>query len=59
MNELTYYEQANRQIIGLRLAFLTQAIRERTGSVVQHGILKGYVVPPGVWAEYVSGVLSV
>jgi hypothetical protein len=55
LNEFMYYEQANRQIIGLRLAFLTQAIRERTGSVVQHGILKGYVVPPGVWAEYVSG----
>jgi hypothetical protein len=55
LDELTQHEQTSRQNIGLRLALLTQAIRDRTGSVVQHGILKGYEVPPGVWAEYISG----
>jgi hypothetical protein len=55
VSEIMFYDQANRQNVGLRLAFLTHVIREQTGSVVQHGILKGYAVPPGVWAEYISG----
>lgn len=35
--------------------YLSEFLREKTGSVVQHGILKGYEIGPSRWAEAAVG----
>jgi len=38
-----------------RRHYLSQLLRERTGSIVQHGVLKGYAIGASLWAEAAVG----
>lgn len=46
---------ASRHATFAKRHYLTQCLREKTGSVVQHGILQGYRIGPSHWAEAAAG----
>jgi hypothetical protein len=50
-----HFLYASRQVIYVTRHYLTQRLREKTGSVVQYGILKGYEVGVSDWAEAAAG----
>jgi hypothetical protein len=50
-----YFSQSSIQAANLRLHYLSQLLREQTGSVVQYDILRGYPVGVSQWAEVAVG----
>lgn len=50
-----HFQYASRQVVYVTRHYLTQLLREKTGSVVQYGILKGYEVGVSQWAEAAAG----
>ncbi|WP_107314384.1 FkbM family methyltransferase [Burkholderia metallica] len=55
MDHAQYFNQSSIQAANLRLHYLSQLLREQTGSVVQYGILRGYPVGVSQWAEVAVG----
>lgn len=50
-----HFLSVSRQAIYATRHYLTQCLREKTGSVVRYGILKGYEVGVSNWAEAAAG----
>lgn len=57
MDHSRYFNQSSIQAANLRLHYLTQLLREQTGSIVQYGILRGFSIGIGDWAEVGVGRL--
>ncbi|MGS0895328.1 hypothetical protein ACVBGC_22760 [Burkholderia stagnalis] len=55
MDHAQYFNQSSLQAANLRLHYLSQYLREQTGSIVQYGILRGYPVGVSQWAEVAVG----
>ncbi|MDS0857791.1 FkbM family methyltransferase [Burkholderia pseudomultivorans] len=55
MDHAQYFNQSALQAANLRLHYLSQLLREQTGSVVQYGILRGFTVGASQWAEVAAG----
>lgn len=51
----SHFRYASNQVIYVTRHYLTQLLREKTGSIVQYGILKGYEVGVSDWAEAAAG----
>ncbi|WGS46890.1 hypothetical protein LFL97_32360 [Burkholderia sp. JSH-S8] len=55
MDHAQYFNQSSLQAANLRLHYLSQLLREQTGSIVQYGILRGFTVSYSHWAEVAAG----
>lgn len=55
MDHSQYFSQSSIQGANLRLHYLSQLLREQTGSIVQYGILRGFPIGFSHWAEVAVG----
>ncbi|MFB5149714.1 hypothetical protein WJH60_08960 [Burkholderia orbicola] len=55
MDHAQYFSQSSIQAANLRLHYLSQLLREQTGSIVQYGILRGFPIGFSHWAEVAVG----
>lgn len=55
MDYSQYFSQSSIQGANLRLHYLSQLLREQTGSIVQYGILRGFPIGFSHWAEVAVG----
>lgn len=54
MDPSRFFHDVTDYALRERRAYLSDLIRAQTGSIVQHGILKGFAVPATHWADLVS-----